>query len=308
MASARQRARPSQAPRKEVRPPHTPCGCRDRPGGVVASPRARRARCSSADPLPPCPPSSAGRALLRKGRGHRFDPGGGHAERGARRSPCGDGQAATPAKPGHVPPSPFRTPWAIGAVGKARLVLSEEITGSSPVWPTDTAAARGSRARDAGVAQWQSGSLPNCTQEFDSPRPLEAEERGGGRCLPDAMRCAVHPAGRPGSPPGPGRKVTAPDPRHHCGSSANGWPRCFDHRDAGSTPALRAKGAAGTPRSEIRRRPAGEAHDGARTSKRCPAGPTGRGAPFKAAKVGVRVPRRAPRRRSSAGRAHPWYG
>jgi hypothetical protein len=97
-----------------------------------------------------------------------------------------------------------------------------------------------SRARDAGVAQWQSGSLPNCTQEFDSPRPLGAEEAGGGRRLPVAARCAARPAGRPGTPPGSGRKVAAPDPRHHFGSSANGRPRCFGHRDAGSTPALPA--------------------------------------------------------------------
>jgi hypothetical protein len=43
-------------------------------------------------------------------------------------------------------------PWAIGAVGKAHFVLSEKITGSSPVWPTNAPAlARQSHSDPVGL-------------------------------------------------------------------------------------------------------------------------------------------------------------
>ena len=74
-----------------------------------------------------------------------------------------------------------RTPWAIGAVGKARLVLSEEITGSSPVWPTDTAA-----ALPSATSEVKASTVPRPGVRAPSEHGKPVDRRTGGAGHPDS--------------------------------------------------------------------------------------------------------------------------
>lgn len=187
-----------------------------------------------------CPPSSARWSAGLKAGGSRFDPGGGHAgvgsaEESVRRWPGRQASPPGPPSPATYPRSHFST-WSCGAVGKAHLVLAQEIVGSSPTRTTHRGGtadrnARGQgqhrappgsgnqRARDPAGRRW-----PLARADADVAQQVERQAstldvagsipvvrlRCRGTGWPDAAcrrpRCAARPSRRPGScSPGEGR-------------------------------------------------------------------------------------------------------